>query len=140
MTALLLIHAAATLYMTGLIWFVQLVHYPLMAQVGEPTYTIYQQSHERRTTWAVAPAMFIELGCAIAIVILAPNEIAPWLNWLGLALAIALWLSTAFIQVPCHKKLGRGFNNSAHKKLVASNWLRTALWSARSVIALVMLG
>ena len=32
---LLLLHAAATLFMTGLIWFVQVVHYPLFARVGE---------------------------------------------------------------------------------------------------------
>ncbi|MFK7790707.1 MAG: hypothetical protein AB8C95_14595 [Phycisphaeraceae bacterium] len=137
--ALLLIHAAATLYMAGLIWFVQLVHYPLMAKVGEQHYTTYQQLHERKTTWAVAPAMFIELGCAIYLVIQTPQGIGPWIAWLGLAFAIALWLSTAFIQVPCHKQLSQGFNVTAHRKLVNTNWLRTALWSARSAIALMML-
>lgn len=136
---LLLIHAAATLYLTGLIWFVQLVHYPLMAKVGHDDYQVYQQLHERKTTWAVAPAMFIELGCAILLVFLLPNAIAPWLAWLGLSLAVLLWLSTAFIQVPCHKKLGQGFNAHAHRKLVTTNWLRTALWSIRGCIALVML-
>lgn len=137
---LLLLHAAATLYLVGLIWFVQLVHYPLMAKVGEQDYTTYQQLHERRTTWAVAPAMFIELGCAIWLVVVTPESIAPWLAWLGLSFVIALWLSTAFVQVPCHKKLGKGFDVNAHRKLVTTNWLRTALWSARGVIALIMLG
>lgn len=32
--ALLLVHAAATWAMVGLVWFVQVVHYPLFAQVG----------------------------------------------------------------------------------------------------------
>ena len=31
---LLLLHAGATFFMCGLIWFVQIVHYPLFAQVG----------------------------------------------------------------------------------------------------------
>lgn len=31
---LLLVHAAVTLYMTGVIWFVQVVHYPLFSCVG----------------------------------------------------------------------------------------------------------
>ena len=31
---LLLVHAASTLFMAGVIWFVQVVHYPLMASVG----------------------------------------------------------------------------------------------------------
>ncbi|MEM9346671.1 MAG: hypothetical protein AAGB26_08635 [Planctomycetota bacterium] len=136
---LLLTHAAATLYMTGLIWFVQLVHYPLMARVGKQHYTAYQQQHERRTTLAVAPAMLIELGCAVYLALRAPDTIGPVLAWAGLLLVVLLWLSTALLQVPCHKKLGRGFDERTHHRLVTTNWLRTLLWSARGVIALVML-
>ncbi len=139
MQLLLLIHAAATLYMAGLIWFVQLVHYPLMAKVGQQHYSTYQQLHERKTTWAVAPAMFIELGCAIYLVIALPEGVAAWLAWLGLVLVVLLWLSTALIQVPCHKKLGEGFDAKTHQQLVTTNWLRTAMWSARGAIALMML-
>lgn len=137
---LLQLHAAATLYLAGLIWFVQLVHYPLMANVGEGGYRDYQQLHERRTTWAVAPAMFIELGCAAWLALRLPDTVEPWLAWIGFLLVILLWLSTALIQVPCHRKLGQGFDPQTHRKLVTTNWLRTALWSARGAIALVMLG
>ena len=31
---LVVAHAAATLFMVGVIWFVQVVHYPLMARVS----------------------------------------------------------------------------------------------------------
>ena len=134
-----LIHAAATLYMAGLIWFVQLVHYPLMSKVGEAGYAEYQRLHEKRTTLAVAPAMFIELGTAVWLVFDPPAGVAPWLAWLGLGLVVLLWLSTALLQVPCHKKLGQGFDPAAHRKLVTTNSLRTAIWSARGVIVLVMI-
>ena len=137
---LLLLHAAATLYLVGLIWFVQLVHYPLMAKVGCDGYAAYQRLHEWKTTWAVAPAMLIELGCAVYLALRTPESIAPMLAWVGLALVVLLWLSTALLQVPCHKTLGKGFDEPAHRKPVATNWLRTAMWSARGVIALVMLG
>lgn len=140
MQTLLLIQAFATLYLVGLIWFVQLVHYPLMARVGSQGYPTYQQLHERKTTWAVAPAMFVELGCAIYLVFATPQHVAPWLAWLGLLLVVLLWLSTAFLQVPSHKKLGQGFDAIAHGRLVNTNWLRTALWSARGVIVLAMIG
>ncbi len=136
---ILLFHAGATLYLAGLIWFVQLVHYPLMTNVGNQGYTTYQRLHERRTTWAVAPAMFLELGCAVVLALQAPETIEPWLAWTGLLMVVLLWLSTALLQVPCHKTLGQGFDAKAHQRLVATNWLRTALWSARGVIALVML-
>lgn len=136
---ILLIHAAATLYLVGLIWFVQLVHYPLMEKVGEQGYSAYQELHERKTTWAVAPAMLIELACSIGLVIELPASIAPWFAWLGLVLVVLLWLSTALLQVPCHRKLREGFHAAAYRKLVATNWIRTALWSARGVLALWML-
>lgn len=135
---LLLLHAAATLYMAGLIWFVQLVHYPLMAKVGHEHYDDYQRHHERRTTLAVAPAMILEMATAVWLVMATPEWIAPWLTWLGLGLLILIWLSTALLQVPCHKKLGVGFDETAHRKLVASNWIRTALWSIRCTIVLWM--
>jgi hypothetical protein len=32
----MLLHLAATLYMVGVIWFVQVVHYPLFSKVGGP--------------------------------------------------------------------------------------------------------
>ena len=48
-------HAAATLYMTGLIWFVQVVHYPLMGLTGKAEFSAYEQRHTLLTTWVVAP-------------------------------------------------------------------------------------
>ncbi len=136
---LLLAHAAATLYMAGLIWFVQVVHYPLMAKVGGEGYRDYQLAHERLTTWAVGPPMLVELACALWLVIAPPPGVAPWLAYTGLALVAGLWLSTAFVQVPCHKKLAGGFDTTAHRQLVQSNRLRTLAWSLRSGIALWMI-
>lgn len=134
------LHAAATLYMAGLIWFVQLVHYPLMARVGTEGYTHYQRAHEKRTSLAVAPAMLIELATALYLALRTPDTIEPELAWAGFALVLLLWLSTALLQVPCHKRLATGLDEAAHRRLVRTNWLRTWMWSARGVIALLMLG
>lgn len=139
LTSVVDIHATATLYMVGLIWFVQLVHYPLMAKVGREGYPEFQRLHERKTTLAVAPMMLIEATSAVWLAIDPPATITPWLTWLGLALVVVIWLSTALIQVPCHKQLSVGYDPAAHRKLVNTNWLRTALWSARGVTALGMI-
>ena len=125
--------------MTGLIWFVQLVHYPLMARVGSANYAAYQQLHQRYTTLAVGPAMLIELVTAIWLAIFRPADVTAWLAWLGLSLVVLIWLSTAILQVPCHRRLEAGFEPNTHRKLVQTNWLRTVLWSARGVIAMVIL-
>ncbi len=132
---LLLIHAVATWFMTGLIWFVQVVHYPLMARVGSEGYRTYQLEHERRTTWVVMPVMMIELGCAVWLLFDRPEEVPGWLVSVGLGLLAVVWLSTACLQVPCHRQLESGFDAGIHRRLVATNWIRTVCWSLRAVLA-----
>ncbi|HEX2205610.1 MAG TPA: hypothetical protein VHG91_20025 [Longimicrobium sp.] len=47
-----------------------------------------------------------------------------------------VWLSTALLQVPMHGRLERGFDAAAHRRLVATNWVRTVAWTARGVLLL----
>jgi len=32
-----------------------------------------------------------------------------------------IWLSTAFVQVPCHEVLSRSFDSDVHQRLVSTN-------------------
>ena len=57
----------------------------------------------------------------------------------GLGLLAVIWLSTAFLSVPRHEALRHGFDASAHGALVATNWIRTAAWTVRSALLLVVL-
>jgi len=143
MLALLLLHAGATWFLTGLIWFVQVVHYPLMARVGRARWIAYEAAHVRRTTWVVGPAMLVELASAGLIVVRSTaggERMASLalLAWIGLGLLVVIWLSTAFIQVPLHGRLARGIDPAAQRRLVRTNWIRTILWSIRAGIALAM--
>jgi len=132
---LLLSHAAATLGMFGVIWFVQVVHYPLMARVGAQGFAAYEREHARRTTFVVAPLMLVELGTGIALAFgLAGGGTMRW--WIGLALIALIWISTFALQVPQHARLASGFDADAHSRLEATNWIRTALWTARAGIVL----
>jgi len=125
--------------MVGIIWFVQVVHYPLFSRVGAGGYPAYQSAHSRLTTYVVVPPMLVELGTGIWLALRPPPFFPPALAWTGLALIAAVWLSTFFLQVPMHSRLERGFDAAAHRRLVASNWIRTAAWTARGGIVLVVL-
>jgi uncharacterized membrane protein len=138
-TTLLLSHTFATVFMTGLIWFVQIVHYPLLASVGREAYPAYQQQHEQRTGWVVAPVMLLELATGILLVFYAPErDRRSWLI-VNLALLVVIWLSTFLLQVPQHQRLESGFQPAAHHVLLVSNWLRTVAWSARSLLLFYLL-
>lgn len=134
------IHAGATFAMFGLIWFVQIVHYPLMAKVGKDRFVSYEQAHTARTTWIVTPLMLAELITAIAIVSFAENIGAnKTIAITGVALLAIAWISTFVVQVPAHKTLSRGFCDKAHARLVRTNWVRTISWTARGLVAVLIL-
>lgn len=83
---LLLIHAAVTLIMLGVILIVQLVHYPLFRYVRAADYEAFQAAHMRRITWIVSPAMTAELVTAGWIAWSPPLGLPAWMGWIGLAL------------------------------------------------------
>jgi len=134
MRLLLLIHAAATFAMVGLIWFVQVVHYPLFDRVGPELFPEYAQLHQRRTTLVVAPIMLAELATGLWLVIGPPSFLPGWYPWAGLTLLALIWISTACIQVPLHGRLTADYDAQAHRSLVLTNWLRTLAWTARGVL------
>lgn len=132
---LLAIHLGATAFMTGLIWFVQIVHYPLFSKVGNDAFTLYEHRHTALTTRVVAPAMLAELAMAIWTLLRFPTS--PFAI-AGVALLLVSWFSTAFVQVPCHTRLAQGYNERVARRLVRSNWIRTGAWSARCVLAMLL--
>ena len=136
---LLLVHAAATLFMFGVIAMVQWVHYPLFDIVGDLRFPAYHKAHMQRIGQVVMIPMTIELVTAVALIFWRPGVIPIWLVWLGLALVVAIWLSTLLLQVPHHNDLTKGFDSVALSRLVGSNWIRTVMWCLRSAVILFML-
>lgn len=137
--ALLLGNAAATLYLVGLVWLVQCVHYPLFAGVGREQFLEYERAHVARITPVVAPAMIVEAGTAVGQLLWLPPHASTGAVAAGLALVVVIWLSTFALQVPRHEELRQRFDARAHARLVRTNWIRTAAWSARGVLVLHLL-
>jgi len=136
--AVLLSHAAVTLYMTGLIWFVQIVHYPLLGAVGASNFSTYEQRHMALTSWVVIPPMLTEVATAALLLWFRPAGLPGSLLWTGAVLLVLIWLSTFLLQVPCHEELALAFDPQVHRRLVATNWIRTFAWTVRGFLALGM--
>tara|TARA_A100001015_G_scaffold318935_1_gene440319 strand:+ start:7866 stop:8273 length:408 start_codon:yes stop_codon:yes gene_type:complete len=121
----------ATLFLVGLIWFVQIVHYPLFNAIKDsPSYYL---KHQYRTTCVVIPVMFLEMGCALALFFFRHFY---FIDQIGLYLLMVVWLSTLFLQVPCHLQLRNTYSPLIVNRLVNTNWIRTIAWSARGAIVL----
>ncbi len=136
MNWVVLLQLASTLFMTGLIWFVQVVHYPLFAEVGREQFARYEALHTVQTGWVVMPVMLAELASAVLLVANPPAAVGRVVPLIALALLGVVWLTTAVFSVPAHGTLGGGFVEAAHRSLVTTNWIRTAGWTARAALVL----
>lgn len=119
--------------MTGLIWFVQRVHYPLMASVSPSDFSAFEQNHMTRTTPVVATLMLME---AVSAAWLLHRDSGNPLILTATALLALAWLWTFAVMVPLHQRLARGFDADTHRRLVARNWPRTIAWSLRALVAI----
>ena len=137
---LLLANLAVTLALVGLIWTIQLVHYPLFAAVGPREFPALHAEHNRRITPLVAPLMVAELVLAFLLVLDPPSAVSPPLAWAAAACAAGTWVSTFSLSVPLHGRLASGFDAEAVARLVRTNWPRTVLWTARAGLLLVAVG
>ena len=125
------LHVLSALYMMGLIWFVQVVHYPLMRAVPSDDFVQYENLHTQKTGWVTAPVMLIELGTGVWLCLFAGEASVFWgINLCGV---ILLWASTFFIQVPLHNQLSIAWSKQNIDRLVRSNWIRTILWTIKAI-------
>lgn len=134
--SLFVVQLATTLAMTGVIWLVQIVHYPLFQFVGKDRYAAFHQAHMNWISFVVAPLMVVE-ALSAALIIFYPPANSDWrVLWFGLFLVGVVWASTFFLQVPLHEKLAQGFDPETHRALVNTNWIRTVAWTLRAAIVL----
>jgi hypothetical protein len=124
--------------MVGVIWFVQVIHYPLFAHIGKADFAAYEQAHTRRTVWVVAPPMLVELITGILLLFIRPAGVTLYHSILGVVLIAVVCFSTQFVQVPCHAQLSRAFDPNVHRRLVSTNWVRTVAWSLRGLLVIWM--
>ena len=124
-------HLFATLSMTGIIWFVQIVHYPMLARLPHVDFAELEREHCDRTGFVVAPPMLVE---AFTLVWLILRGFDSPLFLFTAALLGVVWVSTFTLQVPAHRALLQGWNEAAYRRLVLTNWIRTAGWTLRAGI------
>ena len=126
---MLIIHLIATSVMVGVIWVIQLVHYPSFHFIELNKYTTFQRFHMSRISYVVIPAMLTELFTLILIII-SMDQVDPIILASALLL-IVIWLMTAVFFSGVHQKLTLGYDQTVVDKLVKLNWGRTLLWTLR---------
>lgn len=130
------IHAAATWCLVGLIWMIQVVHYPLLKDVGHESFVAYHGRHMALITWLVGPLMLAEAGSAGILILLGERSLLFGISLVPLAL---VWASTMFLQIPLHQRLTHGSNAATIDRLVSTNGWRTLGWTVRGLCLAILL-
>ncbi len=138
----LIAQLAATSMMAGVIWIVQLLVYPSFADVAATVdrreWQQFHARHSRRISFVVGPAMIVEAICALWLLIALPASIPAALIASGAGLVAINWATTILVSSRHHARLSSEAEMSCIGQLIAVNWLRTAAWSARFALAVVM--
>ena len=131
MDLLFFLNVISAFLLTGVIWTIQIVHYPSFHYIDKMSFTNFHHFHERRISIIVMPLMLIELTTSTALYI---NNMSSIVFALNLLIVVLIWCSTFFIQVPIHSILSKKKNKKLIEKLVNTNWIRTFLWSMRMLL------
>jgi hypothetical protein len=137
MTTLLIIHFAVTWALVGLIWTIQVVHYPLFKDVVHENFIAYHERHMSLITWVVGPLMLLEVVSAAWLLYLGERSALFCTSIVVLAL---IWVSTWLFSVPLHHKLTREYDARTIQRLVRTNLWRTLGWTIRGLCLAALLG
>jgi hypothetical protein len=121
--------------LAGLIFTIQLVHYPLFALVGPREWERYGAEHRRRITWLAAPLMIANVGLAVAL--LADGGSA--LRMANACLSAGAFAITGLVFAPMHGRLEQQASAAGVRRLVRANWLRTTAWTAQVIVAIALI-
>ncbi len=136
---ILLANFVATCLMAGVIWFVQWVHYPLLAKVPVDRAVETATEHQRRTGQVLAIPMAVEGFTTLGLLIIRPESVQIFWPWFGAVLLAVALGSTVFVSVPLHAKMATNPTADVGRRLVVTNWPRTIAWSLRAVVCSVMI-
>jgi hypothetical protein len=132
------VHAASTLFLAGVIWTIQVVHYPLFARLGPAGFAAAMADHGRRISGVVMAPWALQGVTTVWLLVRPPVGVPTVLIWSAAVLAAVPVAVTLAASVPAHRELGNGFDPAVHARLLATNWLRTVAWTAHAAVAVAI--
>lgn len=123
----------SSLFMTGIIWFVQIIHYPLYKKIDRQSFLAYEQLHTRLAFYLIGPMMLAELVSTLIVAWLFTHT----LTILLLIMVVVMWLSTFMVQARIHRQLTKAYDETKLNRLIRTNWFRTIVWTVKGIGAVV---
>ena len=128
---------ASTWFMVGLIWLIQLVHYPLFNYVGSEEFIVFHENHKILITPVVGIVMIVELVTSVIILFKPSCGIRNWSSIVGIILLgiMAILIPEGYMVIALHGII-QLFSNTT-RTFVFRNHLKTSLIKQFSLGAMV---
>jgi hypothetical protein len=137
---LLLVWTAVIFYVTGEIWFGQLVVYPLFAKVGAAEYIAYHRYYSSRIPLPVILPGFASFLLPLALVVVRPAPVPLWMALANVACGLVGLVVTVALEIPRHARLEQGGKQeTVIRELIRYNWPRTLAITGSALLTLAML-
>ncbi len=137
---LLLVCTLLVLYNLGVIWFAQLVVYPLFAKVGSDDYVAYHTFYLSRIPLPVIGPGFACFLLPIALMVFRPLSIPLWIALANVVCGLVALVVTLALEIPRHYRLENGGKQeSVILELIRYNWPRTLAITGSAFLTFMML-
>ena len=124
MENLIYISLFSNILMIGVSLITHFVTYPSFEFIPSKTFAGFHSAYSKKMLFLVGPVMLLEFLCTSILTVVSFNleSFIPFLT------VVLIWLTTFFLIVPRHNKLGLTYNYKLNKKLIKYNGYRTLLW------------
>lgn len=127
-------HILLCIAVTAIVWFMQVVHYPLLGYVDADRWEEYREKRRTLTVMITYPLMAFEALTGFTLILLATQSPAyPYLAF-SLVLLVGLLIYTFMYLNPQLKKITGPGDADGQKKFIKLHWIRTAGWSLRLLL------
>ena len=136
---LLVVHAAATIFLAGVMWTVQLTIVPVIEHDTADSWPDHAGVYRRVFRLLFWPVVVVEGGSGLLAAELHPAGIPAWLHGVNLLLLACGWSTMPLVlYLIRHHPLSR-FDPAGFSRFARLNWIRVAVWTARCVVVFAML-
>ncbi len=99
---------ALTLYMSGMIWSMQILEYPLFALVGPREFPAYHRRYNRGLPLLVILPSLAAFASAVVVIFTRPARLPLWASLVVAVLDFFVIIATVVREAPLHAQLNRG--------------------------------
>jgi len=137
----LIINLTAAAFLAGLMWFTQIVHYPLFTFIEKKSFIGYSIHQLKKTNYLFYIPMLVEGAFSILFMFDYPSTISSVVPFLCLCISTAVWLVSFGKIAPLLDKLNdEGLDAEIVEQLVKLNRIRTICWTLKVLILIYCMG